>query len=368
MPAQTTFRRPRPLQHTEHSSAAMYELLYGALPAGTSLPATQRTMLGLAGAWAAVNRITNATAMMLTEANVEGTTGRPRVVDDPCSEYDPFTFWKTLVATALCRGNAIGVPYDHDADGWPQQVLLVPPDAFDAYYDAAGYLVYQVGGEILAAEQVVHVRLGVTIPGEPLTIGVVEAHRRGIEGQLSLQGTAGSVWKEGAVPSGVVQLDVNFPTTDQATTVKTNWVNTLGGRRTVAVTGKAMTYTPIQWNARDAEFLESRQFSIAETTLMFGLRPEDLGASFAGSSALTYGNRTDDALQRITDVYTPILYPVELPWSRRLLPPAVRMRGNPEALMRSTTRERYELHELAQRIGLETQEETRTIEGKDIQQ
>jgi len=357
MPIRTTAPRrpPRRTHITDHSGEEMYRLLYGALPTGTQLPATQRNMLGLPGAHAAVSKIANNAAHMLLEATVEGAATRPQVVSDPCTEYDPFTFWKTLLATAMCRGNAIGVPYDPDEAGMPQQVYICPPDAVNAHYDADGFLVYDIGNEQYSADEVVHVRVGITIPGEPLTIGVVEAHRRGIEGMLAQQSLARSVWQEGSVPSGVVQLDTMYPTTDQATTVKENWTSIHNGRRTVAVTGKAMTYTPVTWSAKDAEFLESRQFSIAETALMFGLKPEDLGASFGTSSgSLSYGNRNDDALVRITDAYMPVLLPVELMWSRRLLPDGVRMRANPEALMRATPTEALQLEKLRRELDATT--------------
>ena len=111
MPIRTTAPRrpPRRTHITDHSGEEMYRLLYGALPTGTQLPATQRNMLGLPGAHAAVSKIANNAAHMLLEATVEGAATRPQVVSDPCTEYDPFTFWKTLLATAMCRGNAIGV-------------------------------------------------------------------------------------------------------------------------------------------------------------------------------------------------------------------------------------------------------------------
>jgi len=218
-----------------------------------------------------------------------------------------------------------------------------------------------VGGVACSPDDVVHVRLGLTVPGQIMAIGVVEAHRRNLQGMLDLSGMAAGVWHQGAVPSGIVQLATDVPTEKQVEAVKAAWVSSHGGRRTVGVTGRNMTYTPVTWSADDAQFLESRQFSIAESALMFGLRPEDLGASIGGT-ALTYANRTDDSLQRITDSYVPVMLPYEQAWSR-LIPGRNFVRGNPEALLRSSTRERYELHLLAQQAGIETQDETRAIEG-----
>ena len=78
---------------------------------------------------------------------------------------------------------------------------------------------------------------------------------------------------------------------------------------------------------------------------------------------MTYSNRADNALERITEAYTPVMLPLEQEWSR-LIPGKNFVRGNPEALLRGTTRERLELHGLAQQTGIETVDESRAAEGK----
>lgn len=330
----------------------------------------ERNVHGLAGAWAALLKISNACAQMMVGADAYGPDGiteltpAPTVLDEPCTGYDPFVYWKEVFSHGVARGNWIGIKYDYDpVSFYPRQVLPVPMDSVYAYYDDEGFPRYQIGARDFAATDVVHIRFGLTIPGQIMAIGPIEAHRRGLQGHLDQQGMAGSVWREGAVPAGIVQLDIDQPTTDQANTVKTNWVSAHGGRRTVGVVGKKMSYTPIAWSAEDAQFLESRQFTIAECALMFGLRPEDVGASFAGSSgAQSYGNRTDDALQRIVDSYTPVMLPVEQAWSR-LIPGRNFIRGDAEALLRSTPKDRLEVTQLRQAVGLETVDESRAAAG-----
>jgi HK97 family phage portal protein len=222
--------------------------------------------------------------------------------------------------------------------------------------------VYEINGDEYAPDDIVHIKIGVTLPGDPWCLGVVEAFRRGLGGMLAQQGMANSVFEHGAVPSVHLQVDVPNLGTDQASIVRTNWEGAHAGRRGTGVTGKNVSVTPLSWSADDAQFLETQQFSVAQAALMFGLRPEDLGATVGGSS-LTYGNRTDDAIQRITDAYVPVMMPIEQAWSR-LIPGRNFVKGNAEALLRSTTRERYEVHALAQQIGVETRDETREIEGK----
>lgn len=345
---------------------ALYQLLNGTDPTAR-LPVSERTLLGLPAAWSAVSKISNAAGQMLRGADVyDGATlvDKPQVVRRPNYGYGPFTFYKEVVSTAMVRGNYVALLTAFDAAGYPQALAPVPVDAVHCYVNPAGFVVYEIAGAAYTPDEVMHVRIGVTLPGNPWAIGVIEAHRRGLGGQLDQQSMAAEVYRTGAVPSGVVQLDTPSPTDTQVAAVKEAWVGALDGKRTVAVTGSKMSYTPINWSAEDAQYIESRQFSVAECALMFGLRPEDLGATVGGSS-LTYGNRSDDALQRITDAYMPVVVPVEEAFDD-VLPDGMTVKANAEALLRSTTRERYELHAIAQEIGLETPDETREIEGRPL--
>lgn len=346
-----------------------YEMaaLMGLAPAATRLPVTDRTVVGLPAAWAAVNKVSNAVSQMMVGAEVldgrESLDPRPTIVERPNNGYGSFTFWKEVVTTTMLRGNYIAINVDPDGDGWPQQVVPIPTEMVNCSLTPDGYVDYEINKEHYSPDQITHVRCGITLPGLPWAIGVVEAHRRGLSGAIDQQLMSNDLWRNGAVPSGVVQLDTDSPTTDQVQAVKAAWIGAIGLQRTVAVTGKRMSYTPITWSADDAQYIQSRQFSVAEIALMFGLRPSDLDSSIGGAGALTYGNRQDDALQRITDSYMPYMLPVEQAWSD-LLPGRLFVKGNVEALMRSTTKQRYEVHEIAQRIGLQTADETRQIEGR----
>lgn len=367
-------RVPRPPQLqgvTGDYGSALYNIVNGVVSDDVRLPVTERTVSGLVGCWAAVAKISSATAQMLVAADAMGPDGRtpmatvPTVLSDPCSGYDSYVYWREALSTALMHGNFVGVKTDYDpVTGYPRQILPVHPSTVAARWTPEGYPLYTIGGVECGADDVVHVKLGLSIPGQIMAIGVVEAHRRNLSAQLDLQGMTSGVWQQGAVPSGVVTIEAQSPTQDQVAAVKAGWIGALGGRRTVAVIGKNMSYAPVTWNAVDAQWLQSRQFTIAECALMWGLRPEDLGSSFGASSgAMTYGNRTDDAIQRITDSYVPAMLPFEQAWSR-LIPGKNFVKGNVESLLRSTTRERYELHVLAQQAGIETVDESRELEGK----
>jgi HK97 family phage portal protein len=357
------------MQSSAVSLHTLADILADDVAAFTRPTPSERNVMGLPAAWSALRKISNACGQMMSSARAFGPDGvtklaPPPILETPCVTYDPFDFWREVFSHGLARGNWIGLKYDYDPyTGYPRQVLPVPFDAVSAHWED-GYAIYRIGGNRYYADEVVHIRFGLTIPGEIMAVGVVEAHRLGLQGMLDQQRMAGSIWNEGAIPTGLVQLDIDQPSTTQAATVKANWIGIHGGRRTVGVIGKKMTYTPIPWNADDAQFLESRQFSVAEAALMFGLRPEDLGASFGTSSgAQSYGNRTDDALQRIVEAYTPVMTPAEQAWSR-LIPGRNYVNGDAEVLLRSTPTQRMELHALAQQCGVETVAESRELEGK----
>lgn len=370
----TTIHRERPRPPVPHQVAAQnidpiaWAAMLGIeLPAQVRLPVTERNVYGLPAAWAAVNRISNAVSQMMSGADVfNGRTivdPRPPVVDRPNLNYKRFEFWKEATSTALMRGNYVAVLTDPDDDGYPTQVVPIPVDFVHGNITDDGRIEYDIAGDTFTPDQVVHVRIGITLPGQVMGLGVVEAHRRGLGGQLAQQGMANDVFTNGAVPSGVVTIDTDIPSDDQVKAVKSAWIGALGGQRTVAVVGKRMNYQPVTWSAEDAQFLEAQQFSVAQMALMFGLRPEDLGASVGGSS-LSYANRQDDALQRITDSYVPVLQPIEEAWAD-LLPGRLTVKGNVEALLRSTTTQRFESYKLGREVGVYADDnEVREIEGR----
>lgn len=365
--ARPTAPRPPEMQTSSADVYALATILAEDLAQLNRPAPTERNVFGIAAAWSCLRKISNACGQMMAAAQAfapdNAPLSTPAVLERPCAAYDPFDYWRELFSHGLARGNWIGVKYDWDPFGYARQVMPVPFDAVSASW-VDGFPEYRIGGRSYSADEIVHIRFGLTIPGEIMAVGIVEAHRTGLQAQLDLRDMASSLWREGAIPSGLVQLDVDQPSAAQAGTVKANWVGTHGGKRTVGVIGKKMNYVPVPWSADDAQFLESRQFSIAETALMFGLRPEDLGSSFGAASGVqSYGNRTDDALQRIVDAYTPVMLPAEQAWSG-LIPGRNKVLGDAEVLLRSTPEQRMELHALAQACGVETIDESREAEGK----
>ena len=323
---------------------------------------TPESVAGLPALNAGIDKVANSVATMMTSAKTfdnANVIASPLVVSRPCPLYGSYEWWQMVTRTVMMRGNFVALIATRDENGTPEQLVPIHPDSVDLEVEA-GLPVYNVFDYSFSYDQVLHIRSHAPV-GSLWGLGIVERYRKNLSSQLYEQHYAETSFKSGGVPTAVVQIDAAVPTAEQIEAVNDGWISAHGGAtRKPAIVGKNMNITPLSWSPHDSEFVESRKLTIAEAALITGLRPEDLGASIGGSG-LTYGNRSDDALQRITDSYAPWLNLIEQGWGD-LLPIGQTVEGNPEALLRMSTRERLEIAQLRISMGIATPEDIRTEE------
>lgn len=287
----------------------------------------------------------------------------PPILERPNVTYTSFDFWDQAVAQAITHGNFLAFQADPDASGWPQQLVPVPWGVWFAYYDQAGYLVYAVNGEIYSREQMFHVRINAT-PNQPMGIGVVTQFRRSIGQALDQQNFVADTYRTGSVPAGVIKVKgVQEISQEQADSIIDQWVdNHAQGRRVPAVMPESQyEFDPLSWSPEDMQFLEARQFTVAEIAYMFGLDPTDLGAALQGAS-ITYANIEQREVQRITDSYAPWMRRFEQELSDCI--PGGTARFCVEHLLRTDSKTRAEVNQLNIDSGVTTADEARKVEGK----
>lgn len=365
-----TLKRARPrggrplLPAATHSTLLNAPNQYGS----TGLPnVSEGQALGLPAAFRAVNLIANGVASMAPMElwAPDGITklATPPVVGRPLATMTTFDFWHMAVATALMRGNFLGIQADFGTGGnYPNQVVPVHPDLAFAYIDGAGYTVYNVTGQVYSAEEVVHVRAFTTI-GAPWGVGVVENFRRALGQQLDQQNLVANTYKTGSVPTVVIELDRPEVDKTQAEATQNQWIEAHGsGQRKPAVIPNTMKVTPLSFSPEDSQFLEARQMSVAEIAFMFNLDPSDLGASVGGAS-MTYANIEQRQQQRVTDAYGPMMLRFEQAWSD-LTPGGNVAKFCPEGLLRTDSKTRAEVHQLNVATGVELLDEARKAEGR----
>jgi hypothetical protein len=366
-------RPPQPIPSSGPIDYDAIRAIFGDGPlTGAAVSVSERNISGLPALERGVQMVSNAVATMMAAAEVLDDDDmpiigpRPNIVARPAGLLGGYEFWKQAVETAMKRGNWIGLLADHDSLGYAQQVVPIHPDMVSLdTFTIPGWPLYRIGRGVFTWQEVVHVRSSAPA-GTLWGIGIVEKFRRHLHMQLMEAEYARSAYAAGG-PSHVVTLNAPEPTAAQVTAVKTGFGERFGsGNRDVVVVGSNYkSIEPYGWSPKDADWVNGSQLSIAQCAFMCDLRPEDLGAAAGGGGGMTYGNRTDDSLQRVVDSYSPWMHLFEDAWSD-LLPIGERVRGKVEALLRSSTKERYEVHQLAQAIGIQDQVETRVIEHRPV--
>lgn len=322
--------------------------------------------LALPAAWRAVNLIANGVASM-TPAQVVANDGvttlsTPSVVARPLATETTFSYFHSVTASLVLTGDFIGLKADFGADGYPQQVVPLPSELVSVSLSADGYLIYGYGGHDFAQDEVVHIRL-FSQPGYLRGVGVVENARRSLSASLDLQGAVADSLQAG-IPAGVIQITSEQEVSpEQAQSVKDMWADRQGQRRGIAVLPNSMEFKPLSFSARDQEFIAALQNDVAAVALMFGLSPSDLEASLGGAGTLTYSNREQRVLDRISDVFMPLGRRIEEAWSD-LIPGGNSVRFDPSQLLRTDSLTRAQVAQLNVGSGVMTKDEARaTYEG-----
>ena len=328
-------RNPAPVDPSTSVSAAWASIL-GLSSTDGPISINDDTVRGLPALDRAVTLVSNSVASMATKAALEAPEA---VIRRPHPLYGTFEFYKMTIETAMKRGNFIAVIVNSGPDA---QLVPVHPDVV-TLDQTSGFPLYKINGRAYTWREIFHVRANAA-PGSFRGLGIIEKFRIPLSEQLHSQRWAEATYRTGGVPAGVVTIDQTGPVTiDQTDTINDSWQTKFGNsQRKVAVLPKGLSFTPVSWSPHDAEFAESRRIGVAEAALMAGLRPEDLGSTFGGGG-MTYGNRTDDSIQRITDSYGS--------WTELLEQALTDLVGrtfdvDPTALLRLTPREAAEVEAL----------------------
>jgi Phage portal protein len=133
-------------------------------------------------------------------------------------------------------------------------------------------------------------------------------------------------------------------------------------QRTDAYLPKSIKREQVSWTALDIQLHEQRQHAVLEIARAAGIDPEYLGVS---TTSRTYMNAETERLNLLDFTLVGYVRTVE----QRLSMSQVSPRGyyakvNMDAFLRSDSKTRMETHEIAMRIGLETNDEGRALEDK----
>lgn len=328
-------------------------------PTAAGVPVSPASALRLPAVAAAVRLLADSIAMLPLDVFRDGAeVDPPRLLVEPAAGTSLPEWVGQGMRSLLLHGDAFGVIVARSGR-WltPAQVELVDPGAVSVYRDEHGAVVYRVGGREVPRPDVWHVK-GPSEPGALRGTSPVALARESIGLGLAAERYAAEFFSSGAVPTAVLKsldphLDGPGAEALKAAVIRSQRT------RSPLVLNPATEYESVSSSPEEALLVEVQRWVVGQVARAFGLPPELLGVDSGGS--LTYANVESRSVDLLKYSVAPWLVRLESALAR-LLPAGHRVRFNVDALLRTTTAERYAAHEVALRAGFLTVAEVRALE------
>lgn len=282
----------------------------------------------------------------------------PGYMDDPSGDGMGVEDWRyQVVVSWLTRGNAFGEWADF-RQNYPTQCMLWNPDSVSGF-DVNGVNHWShAGKEITDMSTFMHRRVN-PVPGYALGLSPIRQHADSIGISIAASRFGLQWFKDGAHPGGILSNSlVDLAGGDKIKEAKDAFMAAVYGTREPLVLGRGWDYKAIQVNAEESQFLATSGASEAQCCRIFGPGvAETLGYESGGS--MTYSTVESRAVDLLR-------YNVNK-WLRRLdrlqsfmLPRPWKVETDRDALLQSTTLERYQAYHAALVDGWRTINEVRT--------
>lgn len=242
--------------------------------------------------------------------------------NEPNSEMTAMGFRETLTAHCLGWGNGYA-EIVRDTRGVPLSLWPLPPDRVKPYRKDNGSIWYEVtvdGGTVnIQAANMLHIRG----PGFDGLVGynVIRYARESIGGALASQKFASAFYKNNATPGGILthQNNLSGPAQDRLKESMEKQTRGAENASRLIVLEEGMTFTRMTIPPEEAQFLETRQFSVADICRWFRMLPGKVGDTTRAQGWSTLEMTNTDY---VTDTLMPWLVRWEQEIERKLFRPS----------------------------------------------
>lgn len=227
------------------------------------------------------------------------------VAVSPNPEMTPFQWRETLLGHVLTYGNAF-CEIERDNANRPVACWPLAPDRVDVLRDENWELLYRYhmpsGGYVdFGPQDILHLA-GLGFDGNVgYSVVAMAAQTIGL-GRVQEQAGA-SFWKNGARPGGIL-TPVGTMTREGRDSITDEWNSMFGGGRNfnrVAMLSHDMKYTPLSIPQEDAQFIDSRKFSIEEICRWYRVPPHKV----ASLDRATFSNIEHQSIEFVVDTIVP---------------------------------------------------------------
>lgn len=217
--------------------------------------------------------------------------------DAPNRAMDSMSFRQRLTIDALLGGNGYAEIVRTNG-GDPLELFPLNRSRVVPWCDNDGslhYDVYEPHGTVrtLPASDMFHLR-GI---GDGYTgWSIVRLARETIGGAMAAEGMANSSFADSSIPSGILEHPGTLKPEARANLIKT-WEARHRNKRNMAVLEGGLKYNALSVSNKDAEFLESRQFSVEEIARWFRVPPHKIQHLLRS----TFSNISEQNIEYVVD-------------------------------------------------------------------
>ncbi len=357
----------------ENPSTDLYQALTGGLgPVAAGVAVTPQSAMRIGAVFAAVRLIAETIASLPLEiVNTAPGAGREplrRAGQEylwrrPNPVHTPQTFWELLIGHALLTGNAYILKV-FDGLGRVTELWPLDPAQVRPFWAAPGVKGYAVNGEELPAAHVCHI---MAFSRDGLAgLSVVGQARETMGLALAAEQAQANFYGQGSQVTGVLTTEQEL-SDDQSERIARRWQKRHAGARNAhlpAVLGNGAKWQNVGIPPADAQYLDTRKFTVTEIARIFRIPPHLIGDVERSTS---WGTGIEEQNQQfLTYTFLPWLRRFEQAITHDLLPVKDHeARFQTRHLLRAKLKERYQAYQIGITAGWLSKNDVRRMEEMD---
>ena len=331
------------------------------------VPVTEDSALGIAAYWRCVNLITQSIASMPIKYYTGGSRTTTEInpaikaLRHPRSNITSYTYNELLIGSALIHGDGFAI-IDRSGGKIELTPLLYENVEPFIYDDEIFYQVKNLG--VISSDDIIHLRgFGVEIAHGMSTM---DAYRQTLGLALAAQKESLNFYAKGTKIDGIIEMpgkldEVTKNNIQKIFDTKHSGVNSTSN---TPVIDAGMSYKPIGMPPKDAQFIESNNFSNNEIATMFGVPAPMINQL----ERATHANIEQLKIDFVTNCLMPWVGKLEQEYFNKLLTPREQtgyFKFNVNSLMRGDSKTRAEFYRIMMSTSVMTINEVRGLEDMD---
>jgi HK97 family phage portal protein len=353
---------------------------WGFLPGSTGAAVTPYAALQISTAWGCVKRLAEDIGKLPRVFRQKLPSGGTRIVRDhplggllrnPNKWMTPTQCWGYMTAWLALRGNTFAVVLRGNA-GEPIAIIPVSSDRVSVMVSPEGELYYQIShpyfgiGVRMHRDNVIHVRNLISFDGYT-GISPIAAAQDVFGLGIATQQHGAVLFRQGAQLNGFIKHPGKL-----SNDAKKNMADHFDERHAgvqnahkTAILDEGMTFEKVTMTNEDAQFLQSRQFSVPEVCRMFGVPPHKVH----DLSNAHFNNLEQSELAYRSDTLLPIGTQFREEVGRVLLwedeQNEIEIDVNYDELLRADKLTRYQTYQIGLNNGIINRNEARIDDGRE---